>query len=144
MIAQKQSKTLSLMILAQRIIISLAFIFLAIGETLHLNAFTQNAIDIGLPYAKIFCSAAVILTFISSAGVLTGFVFRTSSTVAAVITLFSSFFFFAGDFNKVNVVGSLFAFALLTGFIIIGPGNFSLDNYLKKKKEKENKRILFR
>lgn len=142
--AQKQSRTLYSMILAQRIIISLAFIFLATGETLHLNAFIQNAIDIGLPYAKIFCTLAVILAFISAAGVLTGFLFRTSSTVAAVITLFSSFFFFAGDFNKVNVVGSLFALALLTGFIIIGPGQFSLDYYLKKKKEKENKRILFR
>lgn len=142
--AQKQSKTLSSMILTQRIIISLAFIFLATGETLHLNAFIQNGIDIGLPYAKILCTAAVILTFISCAGVLAGLLFRTSSIVAAVITLFSSFFFFAGDFNKVNVVGSLFALALLAGFIIIGPGKFSLDYYLKKKKEKENKRILFR
>lgn len=142
--AQKQSKTLSSMILTQRIIISLAFIFLATGETLHLNAFIQNGIDIGLPYAKILCTAAVILTFISSAGVLAGLLFRTSSIIAAVITLFSSFFFFAGNFNKVNVVGSLFALALLAGFIIIGPGKFSLDYYLKKKKEKENKRILFR
>ena len=132
------------MILAQRIIIALAFIFLAIGETLHLNAFVQNGIDIGLPYARVLCTAAVILTFVCAAGILAGLFFRSNSVVAAVITLFSSFFFFAGDFNKVNVVGSLFALALLAGFIIIGPGKFSLDYYLKKKKEKENKRILFR
>ena len=62
--ALKQSKTLSSMILAQRIIISLAFIFLAIGEILHLNAFVQNGIDIGLPYARVLCTAAVILTFV--------------------------------------------------------------------------------
>lgn len=142
--ALKQSKTLSSMILAQRIIISLAFIFLATGETLHLNAFVQNGIDIGLPYARVLCTAAVILTFVCAAGILAGLFFRSNSVVAAVITLFSSFFFFAGDFNKVNVVGSLFALALLAGFIIIGPGKFSLDYYLKKKKEKENKRILFR
>ena len=52
----EQSKTLSLMMLVQRIILALAFLFLAIGETLHLNAFVQNGIDIGLPFSRILSS----------------------------------------------------------------------------------------
>ncbi len=140
----EQSKTLSLMMLTQRIILALAFIFLALGETLHLNAFVQNAIDIGLPFARILCTAAVIITFIAALFIILGLFFRTSSIVMAVLTLFSGFFFFAGSFNKVNIVGTLFALALLAGFIINGAGKWSLDSYLKKKRERENKRILFR
>lgn len=140
----EQSKTLSLMMLAQRIILALAFLFLAVGETLHLNAFVQNGIDIGLPFSRILCTAAVIITFIAALFIMLGLFFRTSSVIMAVITLFSGFFFFAGSFNKVNIVGTLFALALLSGFIITGAGNWSLDSYLKKKREKENKRILFR
>lgn len=140
----EQSKTLSLMMLAQRIILALAFLFLAIGETLHLNAFVQNGIDIGLPFSRILCTAAVIITFIAALFIMLGLFFRTSSVIMAVITLFSGFFFFAGSFNKVNIVGTLFALALLSGFIITGAGKWSLDFYLKKKREKENKRILFR
>lgn len=140
----EQSGSLSLMMLAQRIILALAFIFLAIGETLHLNAFVQNGIDIGLPFARILCTAAVIITFIAALFIVLGLFFRTSSAIMAVITLFSGFFFFAGSFNKVNIVGTLFALALLSGFIINGAGKWSLDFYLKKKREKENKRILFR
>lgn len=140
----EQSKTLSLMMLAQRIILALAFLFLAIGETLHLNAFVQNGIDIGLPFSRILCTAAVIITFIAALFIMLGLFFRTSSVIMAVITLFSGFFFFAGSFNKVNIVGTLFALALLSGFIITGAGKWSLDSYLKKKREKENKRILFR
>ncbi len=140
----EQSKALSLMLLTQRIILALSFLFLAIGETLHLNAFVQNGIDIGLPYARILCTAAVIATFIAALFIMMGLFFRASSVIMAVITLFSGFFFFAGSFNKVNIVGTLFALALLSGFIIIGAGKWSLDSYLKKKREKENKRILFR
>lgn len=140
----EQNKILSLTVLIQRIIVSLAFAFLAAGETLHLNAFVQNGIDIGLPYSRILCTAAVIVTFISAAGILLGLFFRTLSAAAAIVTLFSGFFFFAGSFNKVNIVGTLFALALLAGFIICGPGRYSLDCRLRKKKEKENKRILFR
>ncbi len=140
----EQSKTLSLMMLVQRIILALAFLFLAIGETLHLNAFVQNGIDIGLPFSRILCTAAVIMTFIAALFIMLGLFFRTSSVIMAAITLFSGFFFFAGSFNKVNIVGTLFALALLSGFIITGAGKWSLDSYLKKKREKENKRILFR
>ena len=140
----EQSKTLSLMMLAQRIILALAFLFLAIGETLHLNAFVQNGIDIGLPFSRILCTAAVIITFIAALFIMLGLFFRTSSVIMAAITLFSGFFFFAGSFNKVNIVGPLFALALLSGFIITGAGKWSLDSYLKKKREKDNKRILFR
>lgn len=140
----EQSKTLSLMMLVQRIILALAFLFLAIGETLHLNAFVQNGIDIGLPFSRILCTAAVIMTFIAALFIMLGLFFRTSSVIMAAITLFSGFFFFAGSFNKVNIVGTLFSLALLSGFIITGAGKWSLDSYLKKKREKENKRILFR
>ena len=140
----EQSKTLSLMMLVQRIILALAFLFLAIGETLHLNAFVQNGIDIGLPFSRILCTAAVIMTFIAALFIMLGLFFRTSSVIMAAITLFSGFFLFAGSFNKVNIVGTLFALALLSGFIITGAGKWSLDSYLKKKREKENKRILFR
>ena len=118
----EQSKTLSLMMLTQRIILALAFIFLALGETLHLHAFVQNAIDIGLPFARILCTAAVIITFIAALFIILGLFFRTSSIVMTVLTLFSGFFFFAGSFNKVNIVGTLFALALLAGFIINGMG----------------------
>lgn len=140
----EQSKTLSTTLLVQRVIVALAFAFLATGETLHLNAFVQNGIDIGLPYSRVLCTAAVIVTFISALGILLGMFFRTVSAAAATVTLFSGFFFFAGSFNKVNIVGTLFALALLAGFIICGPGKYSLDFRLRKKKEKENKRILFR
>ena len=140
----EQSKILSLTALIQRVIVALAFACLAAGETLHINAFVQNGIDIGLPYSRVLCTAAVIITFISAIGILLGLFFRTLSAAAAVITLFSGFFFFAGSFNKVNVVGTLFALALLAGFIMCGPGKYSLDYRLRKKKERENKRILFR
>lgn len=140
----EQSKTLSLALLAQRIILSAAFLFLAAGETLHLNAFVQNGIDIGLPFARILCTAAVIITFIAALFIMLGLFFRSSSVIMAALTLFSGFFFFAGSFNKVNIVGTLFALSLLAGFIITGPGSISLDAYLKKKRERENKRILFR
>ena len=58
------SKGLDIMLFLERVIFALAFIYLAMGEALHLNAFIQNGIDIGLPYAHIICPIVVIFTFI--------------------------------------------------------------------------------
>jgi uncharacterized membrane protein YphA (DoxX/SURF4 family) len=137
-------KTLSIMLFLQRIIFALAMAFFATGEALHLNAFIQNGIDIGLPSARIVCTAVVILTFISAFLILTGFAFRASVAAMMLICMFSGFFFFAGSFNKVNVTGVLFAFVILTGFLITGAGRISLSCYLEKKKMRDNKRISFR
>ena len=140
----QKSKSLSLVLFVQRTLLSLAFAFLALGEILHLKAFVQNALDIGLPYAYPICTAIVILTFIASLMLLVGFKTRLAAIANIIATLFSGFFFFAGDFNKVNIVGVLLALALLFGFFILGGGQISLDNYLSNKKENSNERIPFR
>lgn len=139
-----KSKSLSLVLFIQRTLLSLAFAFLACGETLHLKAFVQNAIDIGLPYAYPICLAVLILTFTASIMLFIGFKTRLAAIADIITTLFSGFFFFAGDFNRVNVVGVLLALALLFGFFIFGGGEFSLDAYLQDKKEESSDRIPFR
>lgn len=139
-----KSKSLSLVLFIQRTLLSLAFAFLACGETLHLKAFVQNAIDIGLPYAYPICISVLILTFIASIMLFIGFKTRLVSIANIIATLFSGFFFFAGDFNKVNIIGVLLALALLLGFFILGGGEFALDTYLQNKKEENNDRIPFR
>ena len=106
-----KSKSLSLVLFIQRTLLSLAFAFLACGETLHLKAFVQNAIDIGLPYAYPICLAVLILTFTASIMLFIGFKTRLAAIADIITTLFSGFFFFAGDFNRVNVVGVLLALA---------------------------------
>ena len=140
----QKSKSLSLVLLIQRALLSLAFAFLACGETLHLKAFVQNAIDIGLPYAYPICISVLILTFIASIMLLIGFKTRLATIANIIATLFSGFFFFAGDFNRVNIIGVLLALALLFGFFILGGGQLSLDNYLSNKKENDTDRIPFR
>lgn len=137
-------KTFSAILFLQRIIFSLAFIFLATGEALHINAFVQNGIDIGLPYARIICTSAVILTFLASLFLLAGVAFRFASAVMIFISLFSGFFFFAGGVNKVNILGVMFALTILISFLISGPGKISLQYFIEQKKLKNNKRISFR
>lgn len=139
-----KSKSLSLVLFIQRTLLSLAFAFLACGETLHLKAFVQNGIDIGLPYAYPICLAVLILTFIASIMLFIGFKTRLAAIADIITTLFTGFFFFAGDFNRVNIVGVLLALALLLGFFILGGGEFSLDSYLQNKKENDTDRIPFR
>jgi len=140
----QKSKSLSLVLFVQRTLLSLAFAFLAIGETLHLKAFVQNAIDIGLPYAYPICVSVAVLTFLASIMLFIGFKTRLAAIANIIATLFTGFFFFAGDFNRVNIVGVLLALALLFGFFILGSGQISLDNYLASKKEENNDRIPFR
>ena len=140
----QKSKSLSLVLFVQRTLLSLAFAFLAIGETLHLKAFVQNGIDIGLPYSYPICIGVIILTFIASLMLLIGFKTRLAAIANIIATLFTGFFFFAGDFNRVNLVGVLLALALLVGFFILGGGQISLDNYLDNKRENNNDRIPFR
>ena len=129
------------MLFLERIIFALAFIYLAIGEALHLNAFIQNGIDIGLPYAHIICPAVVILTFICCLLVLVGFAWKTACFGLMLVSLFSGFFFFAGAVNKVNIVGVLFAFVILINFLILGSGQISLSYFLEQRRKKRNTRL---
>ena len=136
-----ESKGLNFMLFTERVIFALAFIYLAIGESLHLNAFIQNGIDIGLPYAHIICPAVVVLTFLFCFLMLIGFAWKTTCFGLMLVSLFSGFFFFAGAVNKVNIIGVLFAFVILINFLIFGSGAFSLDNYLIKRAKKAKKRL---
>lgn len=136
-----QSKGLNILLFIERVLFALAFIYLAIGEALHLNAFIQNGIDIGLPYAHIICTCVVFLTFLLSAFMLIGIAWKAACFGLMFISLFSGFFFFAGAMNKVNMVGVLFAFVILINFLIFGSGTISLQNYLDKRRKKQNKRL---
>ncbi len=135
------SKGLNIMLFVERVIFALAFIYLGMGEALHLNAFIQNGIDIGLPYSHIICTFVVILTFLCSALILIGFAWKFACLGLMLISLFSGFFFFAGGLNKVNIVGVLFAFVILINFLILGSGKISLNYFLGKNRKKQNKRL---
>ena len=136
-----QSKGLNFMLFIERVIFALAFVYLAIGEALHLNAFIQNGIDIGLPFAHIICPAVVVLTFLLCFFMLIGLAWKTTCFGFMLVSLFSGFFFFAGAMNKVNVIGVLFALVILINFVIFGSGAFSLDAYLAKRAQKQKKRL---
>ena len=136
-----QSKGLNILLFIERVLFALAFIYLALGEALHLNAFIQNGIDIGLPYAHVICTCVVFLTFLFSAFMLIGIAWKTACFGLMFISLFSGFFFFAGAMNKVNMIGVLFAFVILINFLIFGSGTLSLKNYLDKRRKKQNKRL---
>ena len=141
----QKSKSLSLVLFVQRTLLGLAFAFLACGETLNLKILVDNAVAIGLPYAYPVCICVLVLTFIASIMIFIGFRTRLATIANTIATLFSGFFFFAGDFNRVNIIGVLLALALLFGFFILGGGDFSLDAYLQSKKEEETSdRIPFR
>lgn len=135
------SKGLSIMLFIERIIFALAFIYLAMGEALHLNAFIQNGIDIGLPYAFVICPLIIVLTFIFCLLILLGIAWKTACFGLMFISLFSGFFFFAGAFNKVNIVGVLFAFVILINFLMLGCGQISLSYFLSNKRKKQNTRL---
>ena len=135
------SKGLNIILFLERVIFTLAFIYLAMGEALHLNAFIQNGIDIGLPYAHFVCPAIVILTFVCCLLILVGFAWRTACVGLMFISLFSGFFFFAGAINKVNIVGVLFAFVILINFLMLGCGQISLKYWLDKSRKKRSKRL---
>ena len=135
------SKGLNIMLFVERIIFALAFIYLAIGEALHLNAFIQNAIDISLPYAHFFCPLIIVATFIFCLLILLGFAWKTACFGLMVISLFSGFFFFAGAFNKVNIVGVLLAFVILVNFLMLGSGQISLSYFLSQRRKKKNTRL---
>lgn len=139
-----ESKSLNVLILVERIIFALAFLFLATGEMLHLNAFIQNGIDIGLPSAHLICTSVVVITILFSLCILVGFLWKTACFGLIFVSLFSGFFFFAGHINKVNIIGVLFALTILINFIIIGCGKISLEYFLQTRRIKQNKRILFR
>ena len=132
------------MLFLQRVIFAMAFLFLATGEALHINAFVQNGIDIGLPHARIICTAVVVLTFLCAACIMLGMAFRWACAGMVFVSLFSAFFFFAGAVNKVNIVGVLFALVILTGFLFTGAGKISLGYWIAQKKIKDAKRITFR
>ena len=135
------SKGLNIMLFLERIIFALAFIYLALGEALHLKDFIQNGIDIGLPYAHYICILIVILTFVFSALILIGYAWKTSCFGLMFISLFSGFFFFAGAMNKVNFVGVLFSFVILINFLMLGSGQISLSYWLQKQSQKKTKRL---
>lgn len=135
------SKGLNIMLFLERVIFALAFIYLAMGEALHIKAFIQNGIDIGLPYAHFICTAIVALTFIFSTLILIGFAWRTACIGLMFISLFSGFFFFAGAINKVNIVGVLFAFVILINFLVLGCGQISLKYWLAKVHKNRSKRL---
>ena len=135
------SKGLNIMLFVERMIFALAFIYLAIGEALHLNAFIQNGIDIGLPYAHFLCPLIVIATFILCSLILLGFAWKTACFGLMFISLFSGFFFFAGAFNKVNIVGVLFSFVILINFLMLGCGQISLDYFITQRRKKQNTRL---
>lgn len=135
------SKGLNIMLLTERIIFALAFIYLALGEALHLNAFIQNGIDIGLPYAFVICPSIIVLTFIFCFLILLGIAWKTTCFGLMFISLFSGFFFFAGAINKVNIVGVLFSFVILVNFLILGSGQISLEYFLSKRNKKRNVRL---
>lgn len=135
------SKGLNIMLFIERVIFALAFIYLATGEALHLNAFIQNGIDIGLPYAFVICPLVIILTFLFCLFILVGILWKTACFGLMFISLFSGFFFFAGAFNKVNIVGVLFAFVILTNFLMLGSGKISLSYFLEQRRKKRNTRL---
>ena len=135
------SKGLNIMLFAERIIFALAFIYLALGEALHLNAFIQNGIDIGLPYAFVICPSIIIATFIFCLFILLGLAWKTTCFGLMFISLFSGFFFFAGAFNKVNIVGVLLSFVILVNFLILGCGQISLDYLITQRRKKQNTRL---
>lgn len=137
-------KSLSWMIFIQRVLFAAAIAFLAAGEMLHINAFVQNAIDIGMPLARVLSTAVVVISFISAGCILLGLFFRTACAGAVVAVLYSGFFFFAGNINKVNMIGVLFALTILCGFLFAGSGRISLDYYFRQKRIRDNKRITFR
>ena len=135
------SKGLNIMLFTERVIFALAFIYLALGEALHLNAFIQNGIDIGLPYSFIVCPLIIVLTFIFCLLILLGLTWKTTCLGLMFISLFSGFFFFAGAFNKVNIVGVLLSFVILVNFLMLGPGQISLDYLLSQRSKKRNTRL---
>lgn len=135
------SKGLNIMLFLERVIFALAFIYLAMGEALHLNAFIQNGIDIGLPYAHFICPLVVILTFLFCLFILVGIFWKTACFGLMFISLFSGFFFFAGAFNKVNIVGVLLAFVILINFLMLGCGRISLSYFLEQRRKKRNTRL---
>lgn len=135
------SKGLNIMLFLERVIFALAFIYLAMGEALHIKAFIQNGIDIGLPSAHFVCTAVVVLTFILSFLILVGFAWKLACFGLMFVSLFSGFFFFAGAINKVNIVGVLFAFVILINFLVLGSGQISLSYWLKKARKKRSKRL---
>ena len=137
-------KALSWMIFLQRAIFALAIGFLAMGELLHINAFVQNAIDIGMPLARPLSAAIVVMSFICAACIFLGLFFRTACTGALVVTLYSGFFFFAGSVNKVNLLIALFALTILCGFMFTGGGKITLDYFFAQRRINNNKRIAFR
>lgn len=132
------------MMFFQRAVFALAALYMAAGEALHINAFIQNAIDIGLPYARVICTAAVALTFVCSLLILAGLFFRAACGAMVFVTLFTGFFFFAGAVNKVNVVGVMLALSVLAAMITGGEGKISAAYHLAKKRRQNNKRITFR
>ncbi|MBO4707826.1 MAG: hypothetical protein J5594_04655 [Elusimicrobiaceae bacterium] len=135
------SKGLNIMLFIERIIFVLAFTYLAAGEALHLNAFIQNGIDIGLPYAHFICPFIVISTLIFCFLILIGFAWKIACFGLMVISLFSGFFFFAGAINKVNIVGVLLSFVILVNFLMLGSGQISVSYWLDKNRKKRNKRL---
>lgn len=139
---QREDRAFNIMLLTQRIIVAAAFLFLTAGETLHFNAFIQNAIDMGLPYPEVICTLVVVLGFVCPILILIGLGFRYSSTIMAAVTVAGGAIFFVGQFNKVNIVAALFALALLCGFVISGPGEISLIHWIKEKRNKNAKKRL--
>lgn len=142
MMKNGKENALDIMLLAQRIIAAAAFLFLTVGETLHFNAFVQNAIDLSLPYPHMLGLLLIILGFLCPLCILTGILFRAASFIMAAVTVAGGIIFFAGDFNKINVVGCLIALALLAGFIFYGPGALSLSRVFREKKNKNAKKRL--
>lgn len=142
MMKNGKENALDIMLLAQRIIAAAAFLFLTVGETLHFNAFVQNAIDLSLPYPHMLGLLLIILGFLCPLCILTGILFRAASFIMAAVTVAGGIIFFAGDFNKINVVGCLIALALLAGFILYGPGALSLSRVFREKKNKNAKKRL--
>ncbi len=142
MMKNGKENSLDIMLFAQRVIVGLAFLFLTTGETLHFNAFVQNAIDLSLPYPHLLGLLLILLGFLCPLCILTGILFRAASFIMAAVTVAGGIIFFAGDFNKINIVGCLLALALLAGFIFYGPGKISIAYIIKAKKNKNAKKRL--
>lgn len=117
----------SLSMFASRLITGLCLIYVTLGCLFFWRDFIYNLASVHVPFSVSLGFVLLVAELFLSLFLILGWYTRVAAAVLFFSTIFCSFVFFGGEFNKILVVLCLLLAAPLLSVALLGPGKISLD-----------------
>lgn len=133
----------SLLLLLARVLVSVAFLYCALGALLNFETLINNSNVLGVISSRILVILIMIFFVTGSLFLAFGYKTKTACTMLMLAIVPFAIIFFTSVFDKIALVGLMLGIANLIPFFIFGPGDISIDaqKYLQNKDTKTLRRI---